>query len=293
MHQEFTDKIYSWTKDTLEKLLPEEVTAFIISWPAYLAALKKVDPARFCNLPFDAFKRNISMTDVYAHPAADIYPHAVVVYAISSSFASLSQSQRKIKFEDIQDEVRSNLIYWDFTDEVKEKVVDHISHLLEIEFSGRERIRPLKGNEYQVIENGKKRLCTEGEAQKYRERKDSFDIFADDDLGKVYIGSEKSKYELFTGETDWYLTLIFLLEKMGTYCTHDELFERGTVNPTDSRKHAGSSISQLVYQRIMHIKDLLKKGLDAQKVDNWLSTKTKKRVMISTVFKTCLVKRNK
>ena len=144
MDEELLNKIYSWSRDIFQKFLPEDLTLFRISWPTYLSVLKKTELKAFT---YEAFENQVSHQEGFAYPGKRgvISP---VIYALSASFESLSSSPGQVNFEGIQGIVRDNLIYWEVPKENKAKIIDYISRLLEIEFSGGET--PHKIAEYSL-----------------------------------------------------------------------------------------------------------------------------------------------
>lgn len=287
MNEEHLNKIYSWARDIFQKFLPEDLPLFRISWPAYLSVLKKIDLKA---LTFGAFEGEVSHQEGFAYPGkSGVF--SPIIYALSASFESLSSLPEKMNFEVIQGIVRDNLAYWEVPDENKTAIIDHISHLLEIEFSAPSEAGVVGRKEFRVFEGGEEKLCTDEEVNGYRSKKDRFDIFLDDVSGEVLLGRKNKICTFRAGETDIYLTLRCLLERTGGYWTHEELFEKGTVEDINAQEHYESRISQRVYQRVRYIKEKLEEGIDRKKVDAWLDTKGHKRIMVGRNLKTCLIRR--
>lgn len=132
MNEEHLNKIYSWARGTFQKFLPEDLTLFKISWPTYLSILKKTD---LKVLTYEAFESQVSHQEGFAYPSKSRVI-APIIYALSASSESLSSFSGELTFERIQGIVRDNLTYWEVGEENKTAIINHISHLLEIEFSG-------------------------------------------------------------------------------------------------------------------------------------------------------------
>jgi hypothetical protein len=148
MNEEQLSKIHSWARDIFQKFLPEDLTLFRISWPTYLSLLKKIDLKA---LTYEAFESQVSHQEGFAYPGkSGVIPP--IIYALSASFESLSSLAGKVNFERIQGTVRDNLTYWEVPKENKAKIINHISRLLEIEFSGGETPDKIQKSSIKTIE---------------------------------------------------------------------------------------------------------------------------------------------
>lgn len=154
--------------------------------------------------------------------------------------------------------------------------------------------------QYIVIEGGKgPKPCYEDEVQRYRDRakRGDYDVFVDDLKSIIFVKTESPI--IGAGETDVYLTLKRVLERVGGRWSYIELFKYGTATKDQQdiendirnyRRSGKPDIYQQVYQRIVYIRKAIGEILGEEKAKEWLDTGKRKKIIIGTNLETCLIK---
>lgn len=149
-------------------------------------------------------------------------------------------------------------------------------------------IARIEGAEFEIYEDGHPYPADLEKVESLRNSKNAYAIWIDDTVPEIL--SYGKPIPLLPGQTDTYLTLVRLLERVGSYWTFEELVREGTCDP-DALRRMGSTVPDLIRQRIRYINKILSKVLPKDAVEKWLSKGIRKRVDISKTLRTCLIRR--
>jgi hypothetical protein len=282
--------VKSVVRQLVEQLWPHEVDVFdmgfgqLAHWPHHW---EHIEPAEWKvgDLLVESMDTGYAFPGTIPAETPPWFHFGLVIQAVAEYFRRLGKVPEK---DEIEQQYKNFASLCELPQEVFDVGKPVAITFIQSYFRGGVSPFPVSGG-YVVYEGLKKHTFYEkSNLEKFRVKKKTYDIYVDDLISEILVKGKKPN--LLAGETNSFLLLKCLLQRVGNHWTHEDLFKKlKLIYGEQDRVNVVTNARPLLHRNLELIRESFRCLAGKTKTDRWFDSSKPRRIAVWNGLNSCLI----